>query len=152
LDYSNQERAIESEEVKENLEKEMNEELNKNQKLNQESQAVDQEMRLLRDEEERINKTIINEKQLVLRDLEGKNEMMNSQVIKISVALIKFNQLNVMFIKHLLQLYNINQELEQFHDENFLVSYITNHMDHFQLSHFLMELNKAITNKNNNSQ
>jgi len=38
-------------------------------------------MRLLKDEEEKLNNTVINEKQLVLRDLEGKNEMMNSQVI-----------------------------------------------------------------------
>ena len=44
-------------------------------------------MRLLKDEEEKLNNTVINEKQLVLRDLEGKNEMMNSQVIWIFIWL-----------------------------------------------------------------
>lgn len=37
-------------------------------------------MKLLKEEEELLNNSIINEKQLVLRELEGKNEIMNSQV------------------------------------------------------------------------
>jgi len=95
LEYSNQESTLKFDEIKEKLEKELNSESNKNQILNQELQALEQEMKLLKDEEEKINNSITHDKQIVLRDYEGKFEIMNSQVFFLSKKLNSSSQLNL---------------------------------------------------------
>jgi len=80
LEYNNQEENTIHKNKKEKLQKEIDEELIKHQIVSKEIQGLNEDMEALKLEEGKLNQSIINEKQILLRDFEDKNSLMISQV------------------------------------------------------------------------
>ncbi len=80
MEYNNQEENTIHKNKKEKLQKEIDEELIKHQIVSKEIQGLNEDMEALKLEEGKLNQSIINEKQILLRDFEDKNSLMISQV------------------------------------------------------------------------
>lgn len=93
MEYNQQKENYQNEKKIENLEKTTADEEQKNSNLLIESNSLSNKLQSLKHEEERLNSSIIRDKEAILRELIEKNEYLKSEVIKkIIIFLINFFQ------------------------------------------------------------